>query len=99
MQVTITYNDSESLTVEEVVKQAVHNYGKMAQVDIRPDSPLAYDYIYFGLQQLVSHEQFSLLFDKDANYQHDLKKLRERVLYKATEILDQLIVDNESKVS
>jgi hypothetical protein len=99
LQVTITYTDSESLTMEEVVKQATHNYGKMAKVEISPDSTLAYDYIYFGLQQLVSHEQFSLLFDKDANYQHDLKKLRERVLYKATEILDQLIVDNESKVS
>lgn len=99
MQVQITYTDTESLTLEEVVKTAVNNYGKMAQVEIKPDSTLAYDYIYFGLQQLVSHEQFSLLFDRDANYQQDLKKLRERVVYKMTEILDQLIVDNESKVS
>lgn len=99
MQVQITYTDTESLTLEEVVKQAVHNYGKFAKVEIKPDSTLAYDYIYFGLQQLVSHEQFSLLFDRDANYQQDLKKLREKVIYKMTEILDQLIVDNEAKVS
>lgn len=99
MKVQLTYNDTESLTLEEVVKQAVHNYGKMVQVEIRPESNLAYDYLYFGMQQLVSHEQFSLLFDRDANYQQDVQQLRQRVLYKVTEILDQLIIDNEAKVS
>ena len=28
----------------------------------------------------------------------DIKKLREEVLYKVTEIIDQVIIDNESKV-
>lgn len=98
MKVTITYHDNESFTVEEVVKQAVHNYGKAAQVEITPESTMAYDHIYFGLQQLITHEQLSLLFDKDTAYQQDLKKLREQVLYKVTEIIDQVIIDNESKV-
>ena len=31
-------------------------------------------------------------------YQQDIKKLRESVLYKITEIIDQVIIDNESKV-
>jgi len=84
--------------MEEVVKQAVHNYGKAVQVEITPESSLAYDHIYFGLQQLITHEQLSLLFDKDTAYQQDLKKLRESVLYKVTEIIDQVIIDNESKV-
>ena len=98
MKVTITYHDNESFTVEEVVKQAVHNYGKAVQVDITPESPMAYDHIYFGLQQLITHEQLSLLFDKGSAYQQDIKKLREQVLYKVTEIIDQVIIDNESKV-
>jgi len=98
MKVQITYHDNESFTVEEVVKQAVHNYGKMAKVEVMPESTMAYDYIYFGLQQLVTHEQLSLLFDKGSNYQQDIKKLRDQVLYKVTEIIDQLIVDNEAKV-
>lgn len=98
MKVTITYHDNESFTVEEVVKQAVHNYGRMAKVEVMPESTMAYDYIYFGLQQLVTHEQLSLLFDKGSSYQQDIKKLRDQVLYKVTEIIDQLIVDNESKV-
>lgn len=99
MKVKITYHDNESFTVEEVVKQAVHNYGKMAQVEVMPESTMAYDYLYFGLQQLITHEQLSMLFDKDPTYQKELKKLREQVLYKVTEIIDQVIIDNEAKVS
>jgi len=98
MKVTITYHDTESFTVEEVVKQAIHNYGRQAQVEIMPESTMAYDHIYFGLQQLVTHEQLSILFDKGTSYQADIKKLRDRVIYKVTEIIDQVIVDNESKV-
>lgn len=98
MKVTITYHDSESFTVEEVVKQAVHNYGRLAQVEIMPESTMAYDHIYFGLQQLITHEQLSLLFDKGSSYQQDIKRLRDQVIYKVTEIVDQVIIDNESKV-
>jgi hypothetical protein len=99
MKVEITYHDNESFTVEEVVKQAVDNYGRMVQVNIMPESTMAYDHIYFGLQQLITHEQLSILFDKGTSYQKDIKKLREQVLYKITEIIDQVIIDNESKVS
>lgn len=99
MKVTITYHDNESFTVEEVVKQAVHNYGRLAQVEVMPESTMAYDHIYFGLQQLVTHEQLSMLFDKGISYQQDIKKLRDEIIYKVTEIIDQVIVDNESKVS
>lgn len=98
MKVTITYHDNDSFTVEEVVRQAVHNYGKTAAVEVMPESTMAYDHIYFGLQQLITHEQLSILYDKSSAYQQDLKKLREQVLYKVTEIIDQVIIDNESKV-
>ena len=96
MKVTLTYHDNDSFTMEEVVKQAVHNYGKAVQIEIMPESTMAYDHIYFGLQQLITHEQLSLLYDKDTAYH--IKKLRESVLYKVTEIIDQVIIDNESKV-
>ena len=98
MKVTITYHDSESFTVEEVVKQAVHNYGRLAQVEVMPESTMAYDHIYFGLQQLITHEQLSLLFDKGSSYQQDIRRLRDQIIYKVTEIVDQVIIDNESKV-
>jgi hypothetical protein len=98
MKVTITYHDTESFTVEEVVKQAVHNYGKQANIEVMPDSTIAYDHIYFGLQQLITHEQLSLLYDKSGNYHQELEKLRAQIIFKTTEIIDQVIVDNESKV-
>jgi len=98
MKVNLTYHDNDSFTVEEVVKQAVHNYGKAVQIEIMPESTMAYDHIYFGLQQLITHEQLSLLYDKDTAYQKDIKKLREQIIYKVTEIIDQVIIDNESKV-
>ena len=98
MKVTITYHDTESFTVEEVVKQAVHNYGKQAHIEVIPDSTIAYDHIYFGLQQLITHEQLSLLYDKSSDYHTELTKLRNQIIFKTTEIIDQVIVDNESKV-
>ena len=98
MKVTITYHDSESFTVEEVVKQAIHNYGRLAQVEVMPESTMAYDHIYFGLQQLITHEQLSLLFDRGSTYQQDIKRLRDQIIYKVTEIVDQVFIDNESKV-
>lgn len=98
MKVNITYHDNDSLTVEEVVAAAVNNYGSMVQVDISPESTMAYDYIYFGLQQLLTQSQVSLLFEKNVAYHAELAKLRERVLYKVTEIIDQVLIDTEAKV-
>lgn len=99
MKVTISYHDNDSFTVEEVVRQAVHNYGKSARIEIMPDSTTAYDLIYFGLQQLVTHEQLGLIYNSGSSYQQDLARLRGDVLYKITEILDQVIIDTESKVA
>jgi hypothetical protein len=99
MQVTITYNDDQSFTKEEIVRTAVHNYGKAIEVKVMPDSTNAHDLIYFGIQQMVTHEQLSLVYDKTASYQSDLKKLRAEALYKLQEILDAVLVDNEAKVA
>jgi hypothetical protein len=63
-----------------------------------PESTIAYDLIYFGLQQLLTHEQLSLFYDSGGSYQQDIKKLRSDVIYKIEEIIDQVIIDNESKV-
>lgn len=98
MKVTITYHDLNSLTVEEIVRQATHNYGKNVRVEVAPESWIAYDAIYFGLQQLLTHKQISMFYDKGSPYQQDIKKLRSEILYKVEEIIDQVIIDNESKV-
>lgn len=99
MQVNIKYYDNDSLTVEEIVQQAHTNYGKNVKVEIMPDSFMAYDFIYFGIQQLITHEQLSLFYSNNDAYRIDLQKLRSEILYKIQEILDQVIIDNESKVT
>ena len=99
MQITIKYTDDHSLTVEEIVAQATHNYGKLVEVDIMPDSTKAYDLIYFGLQQIMTHQQLALFYDEKHSYQSKLKALRAETLYKLQEIIDQVIIDNEEKVS
>ena len=68
MKVSITYHDLDSLTVEEVVRQATHNYGKNCKVEIAPESWIAYDSIYFGLQQLMTHQQINIMCDKSSSY-------------------------------
>lgn len=98
MKITLTYYDEEAFTVEEIVKQAEANYGKFTKVEIMPDSTKPHDLIYFGLQQIITHQQLGLLFDDKFGYQSSIQKLRNETLYKIQEILDQVIIDNESKV-
>jgi len=98
MQVTIKYNDDTSLSVEEVVRQATNNYGKYAEVRVMPDSSNAHDMIYFGIQQIITHTQLSSFYGDKLGYQKSLKTLRAETIYKITEIIDQVIIDNESKV-
>lgn len=99
MEVTIKFNDEHSLTVEEIVKQAEQNYGRSVVVDVMPDSTKAYDLIYFGLQQILTHQQLSMLFDDKSGYQSKLKNLRSDTLFKIQEIVDQVLIDNEAKVT
>ena len=99
MQVTITYTDNKSFTKEEIVRNAMHLHGKTADVKVMPESSNAHDLIYFGIQQMITHEQLSLIYDSNGTYQKDLQKLRAEVLYKLQEIVDTVIVDNEAKVA
>ena len=98
MEVKISYHDGTSFTVEEVVRLAQHNYGKNIKVEVIADSTAAHDQIYFALQQMATQRQLELLYDNKYTYQKDIKSLRAELVVKLTEILDSVIVDNESKV-
>ncbi len=99
MEVIIKYHDSTSFTPEEVVRQAQNNYGKDTYVEVRSDSPAPHDLVYFAIQQIITYRQLALLYDSKFSYKDDLKALRSEVLQDITEILDSVIVDNESKVA
>ncbi len=98
MQVTIEYTDESALLYAEVARNAKHQFGEHTQVTIRPDSNHPTDVIYFGIQQLITSDHLSLLYDSD-NYNKELPKFRANALAKLGELLDQVIIDNESKVS
>ena len=98
MKVQLTYHDNESLTVEEVVATAVHNYGKSVRVEVMPESTIAYDLNYFGLQQITTNKPLSILYDLGSDYQSEVRKLRQETIYNVTELIDQVIIDNESRV-
>lgn len=99
MEITIKYTDEASLTVEEIVAQAMHNYGKYTSVQVAPSSNKPHDLIYFGLQQILTHQQLSMLYDDKHTYTEKMQKLRAETLYKVQEILDSVIVDNEAKIT
>lgn len=99
MQVKLTYHDTESFTVDEVIRQAKHNYGSNVSIEVSPESNSAVDILYFAIQQLITHEQLSLLFDSRGSYHQDIKKLRSETLYQIERVLDEVILDNETKVS
>ena len=97
MQVTIQYTDSSSLLLAEIVRNAKHSFGENTQVTVGPDSNKASDIIYFGVQQLITSDHLSLIYDSE-NYNKDLPKFRAQIITKLGEILDQVLIDNETRV-
>ena len=98
MKVILEYHDSDSFLVEEVIKQAKTNYGATASVRVLPESDTPIDYLYFSLQRLITGEQLSLLYESGALYPKHLDKLRAETLYKVGEVLNEVLIDNESKI-
>lgn len=101
MKVTITYYDDKSLTVDEVLKRAKDNYGEYIDVDVQPTSNSPLDIIYFGLQQLVTHEQLSILFDNSSTetiYKQNLLKLKTEIMASIEKELSLVMRDNEQKI-
>ena len=99
MNVNLSYNDRESFTVEEVVAQARRNYGRNVSVTVTPESSKASDILYFALQSIITQDQLSIFFDNKETYTKELGKLRADILYRVQEVMDLVIMDNESKLT
>lgn len=96
MKVKLSYYDNQSLTIDEIVKQARLDYGPSVAIEVLPESNIPNDILYFALQQIVTHEQLSLLYSGDS-YQQDIKKLRSEILFRVEEVLNDVIIDNEAR--
>lgn len=99
MNVTLTYHDNESFTVEEVVSAARRNYGKNVAVSVTPESNKPDDMLYFALQSIITQDQLSLFFDNKDTYTKELQKLRTCVMHDVQAMMDSVIMDNETKLT
>ena len=100
MKVKITYNDNQSLTVDEIIKNNKNVFGENAEVSVHPNNDAAEAQIYHGIQRLITEEQITLFFDKGKHlYQEEIPKLRQKILKELEEVLNQVIIDNEERVS
>lgn len=99
MQVTIEYTDETAFVSAEAEQNAKHLFGEHARVTVKPDSNDPEDIIYFGIQQLITSDQLSLLFDRDKVYNKEVVGLRAGAISKITTLLDQVLIDNESRVN
>jgi hypothetical protein len=98
MQVIVKYHDNDSFLIEEIVKQAKTNYGAVASVKVLPESDTPIDYLYFALQRLITGDQLSILYESGDLYPKELDKLRNEILYKVGDVLNEVIMDNETKL-
>lgn len=99
MKVQLTYYDHSAITREEVVRQARDTYGEFCDIAISPDSDDPWDIVYFGLQQAITHDQLSLLFDSGGLYETKVAEFKAKLLARLESELCEVIRDNEVRVS
>ena len=97
-KVVLTYEDNESLTIEEIVRYAKKVHGEKTSVEVSPNSVAPHDQIYWALQQIITRRQIELIYDRDITYSKSMPILRAETLDKLSTILDQVIYDNEVKL-
>lgn len=98
-KIIIEYHNSDALTVEELIKNAKRTHGTAASVKVLPDSMLPHDLIQFALWQITAAEQTAIFFNEGALYPKKLKELRANTLYKLEELLDDVLLENEGKIT
>ena len=99
MKVTLTFEDREALTADEISENLRHLYGDSAYVEVAPSGSSADSHIYFGLQKLLTGKQVESFFEDGTHlYQERLGKTRREILTRVEGILNQLIMDNEAKL-
>ena len=99
MKATVTFYDSESFTAEEVISNLRRIHGKHATIEVSPESSKPNDLLYFALQNMITQEQLSAFFDNKDTYAKNLQKIRAEILYQVQSTLDNVIVDNETKLT
>lgn len=99
MRVIIEHHDSTSFLPEEVIRQAQQAYGARASVTLLPDSDTPIDHLYFAIQRLITGDLLSIFYDSGPTFPNDLAKLKSEMLYKVSEVMDDVVNDVLTKLN
>jgi hypothetical protein len=99
MKVKLEYTDTDALTVEEIIKNNKRIHGNTCSIKVLPESMLPHDLIQFALWQMTGAEQTALFFNEKELYQKKLTELRASILYKLEELLDDVLLENEDRIT
>lgn len=99
MIIRLTAKDNQAFTADEIVAVTKQVYGNPAIVEVLPDGNTPKDYIYFGVQQIITPAQLDLFYDhSDTIYSKELTELKRGILANLEKIINQVIIDNEAKL-
>ena len=99
MIIRLTTKDDQAFTADEIKAVTKQVYGNPVVIEVLPDGNTPKDYIYFGVQQIITPAHLDLVFDhNDATYKEKLTELKIGVLANLEKIINQVIVDNEVKL-
>lgn len=98
-KIRVTYHDNDALTVEEIVKNNKNIHGKTCEIEVFPESMLPHDLISFALWQMTAATQTAYFFNEKELYPKHIKEMRADIMYKLEEILDDVILENEERLT
>ena len=99
MKLVAKFHDLDSFTSEEAIRRVKDLLGDFIEVKAYPSTTDPWDNIYFAIQQIITVDQLNLVFDEGPLYPEKVKEFRAKILAKLEAELDEVIKDNEEKVS
>jgi len=99
MKISVVFEDDAPFTAAEAEQMYHTAFGKKAVVEVLPRNNTPEAHIYFGIQNIIGLEQLEYYYEYYPHlYSNKMNELKKETLLKVSEILDQVIKDNESKV-
>jgi hypothetical protein len=98
-KVTVTFEDYDSLTVDEIAANLKNVYGKNASIKVGPASSSPLSHLYFGISELLTGKQSEVFFDQPELYEQKLRTIRDETIKQILFVVNDVIMDNEEKFS
>jgi RNA:NAD 2'-phosphotransferase (TPT1/KptA family) len=99
VHVRLEFIDDHSISPEEVVESARALYGDSISVKISADSDDSFNLLYHAIQQHITMRQVHSYFDDGILYDSKVKQLAAEVQKLTEEAFNQVVMDNEDKLT